>query len=329
MKHIACWMFAALLLLGGGGVKADPEDRATSEPLGLRFPDEQKPAFVVEVKGEGPPVILIPGLMCSARVWDDTVEVLSKSHTCHAITIAGFGGLSYQGPPMLGRVKDELLSYMEKNDLREVVVIGHSLGGFLAFWVAAEKPDRLRAIVAVDGVPFLPALADARATSGTVRLQAEMMRQQISSLPHDAFMRMAGISTGQMIGNKERHDDMTAMAELADAAAVGQAMYDLQTTDLRPAVPGIEVPILMLNGAGLATHDALARDLATQFYKQIRTAKRARFVQLRNARHFIMYDDFDGMMGAIEDFLADPPVACEDLDSTRTIPKKVPEQVAP
>lgn len=325
MKQILAWLVAAAILLSGGLATGEADDRGTSEPLGLRFPDEQKPAFVVEVTGSGPPVILIPGLMCSARVWDETVATLSKSHTCHAITINGFGGLPYQGPPMLETVKTGVIEYMEKNDLRDVVVIGHSLGGFLAFWVASEKPSRLRAIVAVDGVPFLPALADARATSGTTRLQAEMMRQQIGSLPREGFRRMAGISTGQMIGNKDRHDDMAAMAELADPAATGQAMYDLQTTDLRPRVKDIGVPILMLNGAGLANHDALARNLAIEFQKQIRTAQRARFVQLRKARHFIMYDDFDGMMAAINDFLKDPPTTCEDLDSTRTIPKEVPE----
>ena len=35
-----------------------------------------------------------------------------------------------------------------------MVMVGHSLGGFLALWVAATAPDAVGPIVAVDGVPY-------------------------------------------------------------------------------------------------------------------------------------------------------------------------------
>lgn len=97
------------------------------------------PSFTVDVQGHGRPVILIPGLACSAEVWNGTVEHLtSEGFETHALTLAGFGGT----PPIhsgdyLKTFRDDLAAYIRQNKLDHPVVIGHSLGGFLALWFAA------------------------------------------------------------------------------------------------------------------------------------------------------------------------------------------------
>jgi len=50
------------------------------------------PRFTVEVTGQGPDVILIPGLASSAAVWDDTVKQLKGRYRLHVIQVAGFAG---------------------------------------------------------------------------------------------------------------------------------------------------------------------------------------------------------------------------------------------
>src|SRR4051812_19012492 len=48
--------------------------------------------FSVAVTGQGPNVILIPGLATSGEVWGDTVKHLALSHRVHVVQVAGFGG---------------------------------------------------------------------------------------------------------------------------------------------------------------------------------------------------------------------------------------------
>jgi len=122
------------------------------------------PSFSVTVAGRGPAMVLIPGLLSSGEVWASAVERYRDRFTLHTVTLAGFGGGPGVGSPFLSRVRDELITYVKARRLEQPVLVGHSLGGFLAFWIAATAPDLVGAVIAVDGVPFLPALGNPNAT---------------------------------------------------------------------------------------------------------------------------------------------------------------------
>ena len=49
--------------------------------------------ITVTVRGKGPDVILIPGLTCSAAVWDATAAHLEAHYRLLMVQVAGFGGL--------------------------------------------------------------------------------------------------------------------------------------------------------------------------------------------------------------------------------------------
>ena len=48
--------------------------------------------FSVSVTGQGPDVVLIPGLATPGEVWDATVKHLAPTHRVHVVQVAGFGG---------------------------------------------------------------------------------------------------------------------------------------------------------------------------------------------------------------------------------------------
>jgi pimeloyl-ACP methyl ester carboxylesterase len=111
-------------------------------------------------------MILIPGLQCSGAVWNEAVVFYSDKYQVHVLTIAGFAGEpAIPGLP-LSTVRDDLIRYIRENKLNHPVIVGHSLGGFLALWIAATGRDMIDRIVSVDGVPFLPATHRAAAHGG-------------------------------------------------------------------------------------------------------------------------------------------------------------------
>ena len=118
-------------------------------------------SFHVTKVGHGRPMVLIPGLLSSGEVWQATVERFKTRYECHVLTLAGFAGqppAALAGRPFLETVGRDLARYIEVERLDRPILVGHSLGGFVAFAVAAAHPDAVGPIVAVDGVPFLPAL---------------------------------------------------------------------------------------------------------------------------------------------------------------------------
>ena len=109
-------------------------------------------SFGVDVHGTGAPVLLIPGLSSSGQVWDATVAALEDRYEVHVLSLAGFAGRPAVEGAFLPRVRDDIVAYVRSHNLDRPAVVGHSLGGFLSFWLAASEPTLFGPIVAVDGV---------------------------------------------------------------------------------------------------------------------------------------------------------------------------------
>lgn len=118
----------------------------------LRSHGQSNPtSFKIAIKGEGQPIILIPGLSCSGEVWHETVERYKKDYKCHVLTLAGFAGQPpIQSEKFLETVCDELASYIRQQKLNKPIVVGHSLGGFVGMWLGAKEPDLVGALVIVE-----------------------------------------------------------------------------------------------------------------------------------------------------------------------------------
>ena len=269
------------------------------------------PAFSVQVVGKGRPVILIPGLNCSGSVWDETVARYRGQYQCHVVTLAGFGGVAPQQPVsahLLQDVRDQLLAYVKAQKLRQPVVIGHSLGGFLALWMAATDPAALGPLEIVDSLPFLPVAQNPTATVDNTRPQAELMRQQMrtSQLPLAARRQM----TAGMVTDTARITQVVRWGQASDPATTGQAMYDMYTTDLRPEVARIQQPVLVLGTwAGYAAYGATKAGVQQVFELQYAPVPHHTLVLSEAGRHFVMYDDPQLFFAQTDAFLRQSAVA--------------------
>src|SRR5882724_9050843 len=92
-------------------------------------------SFSVDVQGSGSAMILIPGLQCPRDVWKEFMVHYSSRYQIHAVTITGFAGEPAIPGLGLSKVKDDLIQYIRDKELTKPVIVGHSLGGFLALWI--------------------------------------------------------------------------------------------------------------------------------------------------------------------------------------------------
>jgi N-formylmaleamate deformylase len=262
------------------------------------------PAFAVRVIGHGKPVLLIPGLTCSGDVWDATVQHLAATHEVHVFTLAGFAGQPSIGVPFLPRVREQMVGYVRARHLKNPTVIGHSLGGFMAYWLAASEPDLFGAIVAVDGVPFLPALMNPAATVESAKPQAEAMAKMIGDADAAAFAANLRSYLSTQIREPADVERVLASSVKTDPHAEAQALVELMTTDLRPQLSKIKKPNLLI-GAGAAISGPAMKDLFVQAYQaQIANVPQHEFVLAEKARHFVMLDDPVFFFATLDEFLA-------------------------
>jgi N-formylmaleamate deformylase len=269
------------------------------------------PAFTVQVVGKGQPVILIPGLTCPGAVWDETVAHYKSQYQCHIISLAGFGGLAPQQPVpahLLQDTRDQLLAYVKAQKLNRPVVIGHSLGGFLALWMAATDPSALGPLEIVDSLPFLSAVMNPAMTAEMTRPQAEKLRQQMSQ-GHRSLAASRQVAAGMVI-DTARIRQVAGWGAASDAATVAQAVYDMSTTDLRADIARITQPVLVLGTwAAYKQYGSTKESTRAVFTQQYAKLPQTRIELSDTSYHFIMYDDTAWFFSQTDAFLKQQPLA--------------------
>lgn len=261
-------------------------------------------SFKVIRTGHGRPMILIPGLLSSGDVWSSTVEHFKDRYECHVLTLAGFAGQPPVPAPFLQTVRDDVLRYIAEKKLDHPVIVGHSLGGFLAWWIAATAPDKVGPVVAVDGVPYLAALMNPAATVDSSRPMADQMRQMYGKLSPEQLAAQSRMSLAAMITDPKNVETAAAWSASSDPATAGTAMAEMMTTDLRETVAAIRTPALLIGAADFAKDEAVRKQVAAAYEAQVAKVPDHQVVLAEHARHFIMLDDPAFLFAAMDRFLA-------------------------
>lgn len=111
-------------------------------------------------RDEAPPVLAIHGITSTSRVWVAVARELGDEAALLAVDLRGRGRSSaLLGPYGIDAHVRDVLAVLEHVGLQRPVVVGHSLGAFIAARLAASHPDRVRAAVLVDGGLKLPGTA--------------------------------------------------------------------------------------------------------------------------------------------------------------------------
>lgn len=244
----------------------------------------QSTAFKVEVVGKGTPVLLLPGFACTGAIWDETVKELAKNHECHVFTFAGFGNVAPIPMPWLSTIKDELIGYVKNKQLNKPTIIGHSLGGTLGFWLAAEEQYLFSKVLAIDALPCTGALMVPNYDASTMVYDNPYSKQMLN-MDSTAFRKMAVQQASFMMLNKSKIDTVVNWMMLADRNTYVNGYIDLLKLDLREKMADIKIPVVVL-AATYPDKKAIEKTYNTQFEKMTNKT----FLYADESAHFIMYD---------------------------------------
>jgi pimeloyl-ACP methyl ester carboxylesterase len=285
--------FIALLFLFSGFASAS---QSASESASAT-------SFTVEVSGKGKPIIFIPGLASSGEVWKTTVAQFSNRYECHVITLAGFAGVAPITAPLLTTVQKELVEYIDAKRMDRPIIVGHSLGGFLALRIAADTPTKVGRLVIVDSLPALGAVQMPDITPEQLKSMAARMRDAMKSQDAVTFAEGQRRSIASMVTKPEDVERVLGWGRKSDGATVVNAMHDLIATDLRADIARIKSPTLVL-GTWIAYKDYTTRAAVEDTFKtQYRKLDGVTIEVADTARHFIMYDDPKWLLERMEKFL--------------------------
>lgn len=262
--------------------------------------------FDVKVEGNGSPIILIPGLACSGEVWRRTVDTLQNNYQCHIMTLAGFNG---QTPialdnGYLSSIEKGIKNYIQNELKSKPIIIGHSLGGFVAMSLASNNSELLERIIIVDSYPFMSAAYNPNATEKNVVPQAKMMKEMILSTPDSTYAKQQEMTMTTMMNDPENIKLATKWSLESSKETIAQAMFELMTTDLRNKVSNIKIPVLVLGSWYGAKDYGITKNMVkNNFESQFQNTPFVNIKIADKAKHFIMWDEENWFYEEVKTFM--------------------------
>ncbi len=263
-------------------------------------------ATLVERHGvSGPPLILIPGLASGAWTWQETVRQMMQDHVVYVLTLPGFDGRPFVADKGIAAAQDSVRELIETRKLHKPVLVGHSLGGTMALDLAARYPDLVAGVVSIDGLPLFPGtedwqLAQRAQMAATFAARTQAGTQATFEAQQQQYMRGMGVM------DMARADELAKLTGRSDPVAVTRYMADALALDLRPELPAIKAPVLVISPYFDmdAAQQQMTQDGKTEYYLALmKGTPNVKVMSVSPARHFAMFDQPQMVNEAIAGFL--------------------------
>jgi 3-oxoadipate enol-lactonase len=147
-----------------------------------------------EVTGEGSPIVFAHGLGGNHMSWFQQLAHFSPRHTCVALAHRGFPPSSaVPGDRAPDAYADDLAAVIEELELKEVVLVGQSMGGWTCLEYALKNPKRVRAVVmaSTSGTLDFAQLKDKEVDDWVLRAPQELAKLDRLGVHPAAGERMA------------------------------------------------------------------------------------------------------------------------------------------
>jgi pimeloyl-ACP methyl ester carboxylesterase len=204
--------------------------------------------------GHGRPVILIHGWPLSSDAWQDQMPALvAAGLRVIAYDRRGFGrsekpdaGYNYD------TLSDDLAGLIEHNDLRNVTLVGFSMGGGeVARYVARHGPDRLHSVVFASAVPPFLMKGDDNPDGPLTPEQAQEFERNLRADRQaffDGFTTDFFSANGDLKVTPEQRQQALQLCLQSDEDAALGCMKAWATTDFRDDLTQVTVPTLVMHG---------------------------------------------------------------------------------
>lgn len=254
--------------------------------------------------GDGRPVVLIHGWPLSGASWSDQVPALAEAgYRVVTYDRRGFGESDKpHGGYEYDTLTDDLASLLEALDLRDVTLVGFSMGGGeVARYVTRHGEDRLHSVVFAAAVPPYLLKTDDNPDGPLTEDAAKEMEEGAQGDREaffDQFTTQFFSANGELKVTEEQRQQAIDLCRQSDQRALIGCMEAFGTTDFRDDLKTITVPALVIHGdsdgtvpfegSGRRTHEALAQ---------------SRLVVIQDGPHGINTSHADEFNRALLDFL--------------------------
>ena len=261
-----------------------------------------------EVIGEGEPLLLIPGLGATCRLWDSIVPELARHFTLIMLDNRGMGlSKAKKKPRTLADYSADYAELLDYLNVDETHVLGLSLGGIAAQRLAVDHPQKIKRLI-------LMSCAD-RFSPYLLRITA-LLGHSLRWFPRMLFLQTMELLATAPLYLDEHVDEIDRMMkekcnDPVPKSAMATQLRCLLRSELEPQDYNITAPTLVVAGE----YDALIPSC----YAKIMANKipGSHFVLLKGAGHNPLTEQPDVSLPLVVKFLRDGEIEVPEMVETR------------
>ena len=274
---------------------------------------------IYRIAGDGPPVVLIHGMLNSSRHWESVALRLARDYTVVAPDLIGHGdSATPRGDYSLGAHAASIRDLLTAIGIDRASIVGHSLGGGVAMQFFYQFPQRTERLALISsgglGEEVSPLLRSAALPGASALLSAAAHPRIVNALEERRSVYLRAI--GRALRPLERAGAREAFLQTL------RAVIDVkgQRVSARDRLHLLEpMPTLVVWGERDNTIP-LAHGLETH-----RAVPHSQFRTLPRAAHFPHLEDPDGLADALLDFLGSTePARIDDGDWGALVARRSP-----
>jgi pimeloyl-ACP methyl ester carboxylesterase len=220
-------------------------------------------------EGRGVPLLFVHGFPLSRGAWQKQIDALRSSYRVIAPDLRGFGkSQAGTGTIPMTQYADDLHALLQQLKIGPVVLIGHSMGGYVSFAFLRQWPELVRGLVLVStraGKDTAEGAAGRRATAEKVQAKGvevvieAMAPKMLTADNHDQSMlqqvrefmapsKPEGV-IGALLGMAERPDATAELAGISMPTLIITGADDMlipatESEKLAQAIPGSQLNII-------------------------------------------------------------------------------------
>jgi pimeloyl-ACP methyl ester carboxylesterase len=286
-----------------------------SGPTSNSFISQRLKLHYADWGNEGaPPLLLVHGGRDHCRSWDWVAERLADRYHVIAPDLRGHGDSAWS--PDANYDMDafvyDLAQLIHQLDLAPVTIVAHSMGGNVALRYTGLYPDKVRKLVAIEGLGPSPKVMAERAATPVgdrfrkwiddKRAAAGRMPKRYATLD-DALARMMA-ENSYLTPEQARHLTVQGINRNEDGSWSWKvdnylniwSVFDMPQSDIEALWSAITCPTLLLYGANSWASNPEGDG-------RLRHFKSAQVIEFENAGHWLHHDQFDRFMSTLDEFL--------------------------
>ena len=245
-------------------------------------------------KGQGPVLLFLHGFCESGEMWRHLADSLAPQYRVICPDLPGFGNSPLTQPiQSIEEVAEQLEEWMDAHQIKDPIVLGHSLGGYVALALLERMGDRINAIGLLHSTAF-----------GDDEEKKEMRNRMLVFLKKHGAAKFVTSFVPQLFPEHRREELADAMAQAVEdgkrSSLEGLLAYTVAMRDRKDRLAVLEQfvgPKLLLAG----TLDGAVKIDASRAQQGAYT----HYIELEGVGHLGMVEEKEKTLEVLQNFVAE------------------------